>query len=67
MYHGGFPETIGMPDQYQIMFLQKYFNVMMFRDIGERHQVTNIDTLKFFIKKLFAEFTKPFSVNKAYK
>jgi predicted AAA+ superfamily ATPase len=66
MYHGGFPETIGMPDQYRIRLLQEYFNVMMLRDIVERHQVTNIDALRFFIRKIFAGVTKPFSVNKAY-
>ncbi len=66
MQHGGFPETIGMPDPYRNRLLQEYFNVMMFRDIVERYQVTNIETLRFFIKKIFAGVTKPFSVNKAY-
>ncbi len=66
MYHGGFPETIGMADPYRIKLLHEYFNVMMFRDIVERYQVANIDTLRFFIRKIFAGVTKPFSVNKAY-
>jgi len=66
MHHGGFPETIGMPNDYRIRLLQEYFNVMMFRDIVERYQVTNIDALRFFIRKIFAGVTKPFSVNKAY-
>ncbi|HRZ42496.1 MAG TPA: ATP-binding protein [Bacteroidales bacterium] len=66
MYHGGFPETIGIDDHYRIRILQEYFNVMIFRDIVERYQVTNIDTLRFFIRKIFAGVSKPFSVNKAY-
>ena len=58
MHHGGFPETIGMDDHYRIKLLQEYFNVMMFRDIVERYQVTNIDTLRFFIRKIFSGVTK---------
>lgn len=63
---GGFPETVSMDSQTSLKLLQEYFNVMIFRDVVERYQVSNIDTLKFFIKKLFAGVTKPFSVNKAY-
>lgn len=46
--------------------MQQYFNVMIFRDIVERYAVTNIEVLKFFIKKVFTSVTKPFSINKAY-
>lgn len=63
---GGFPETIAFDSNTRIKILQQYFNVMIFRDIVERYQVSNIDALKFFIKKVFAGVTKPFSVNKTY-
>jgi len=63
---GGFPETIFFDKLNRRRILQQYFNVMIFRDIVERYKISNIDTLKFFIKKIFAGVTKPFSINKAY-
>jgi uncharacterized protein len=63
---GGFPETLFLAEKYQIKLLQDYLNIMIFRDIVERYKVSNIDVLKFFIKKLFASVTKPFSINKTY-
>ncbi len=63
---GGFPEILTVNKQYRIRLLQQYFNVMIFRDIVERYDVGNTEELKFFIKKIFAGITKPFSVNKAY-
>lgn len=64
--NGGFPETVSYENHIRLKILQEYFNVMIFRDIVERYQVSNIDALKYFIKKVFAGVTKPFSVNKAY-
>jgi len=66
LYNGGFPDTINMPQATRIKLLQQYFNVMIFRDIVERYAITNIEVLKFFIKKIFTSVTKPFSINKAY-
>jgi len=66
LFNGGFPDTINMSQSTRIKLLQQYFNVMIFRDIVERYTIVNIDVLKFFIKKIFANVTKPFSINKAY-
>jgi len=63
---GGFPETVRFEQPYRTKVLQQYFNVMIFRDIVERYKISNIEALKFFIKKIFAGVSKPFSVNKAY-
>jgi predicted AAA+ superfamily ATPase len=43
-----------------------YYQVLLFRDIVERYQVTRIHALKYFIQKLIANLTKPFSLNKIY-
>ena len=64
--NGGFPETVNFNAELRTKILQEYFNVMIFRDIIERYQISNPEVLKFFIKKIFAGVTKPFSVNKAY-
>ncbi len=66
MFEGSFPETVYFDPQYRIRLLQQYFNVMIFRDIIERYKVSQPETLKFFIKKIFANVTKPFSINKTY-
>ncbi len=64
--NGGFPETVFHNEVIQLKILQQYFNVMIFRDIIERYNVANSEALKFFIKKIFAGITVPFSINKAY-
>ena len=63
---GGFPETIFFDEQSRLKVLQQYFNTMIFRDVVERYKISDVGTFKFFIKKIFVNVTKPFSVNKAY-
>ena len=63
---GGFPELVHYNSKIRLRILQQYFNIMIFRDIIERYKISNPEVLKFFIKKIFAGVTKPFSVNKAY-
>ncbi|MDD4148534.1 MAG: ATP-binding protein [Bacteroidales bacterium] len=64
---GSFPESLNFDSITKTRLLQQYFNVMIFRDIVERYNVSNIEALKFFIKKIFANITNPLSVNKIYK
>ncbi len=66
LVEGSFPETIKVEGEVRLKILQEYFNVMIFRDIIERYKISNSGVLKFFIKKIFASVTKPFSVNKVY-
>ncbi|MCF8352545.1 MAG: ATP-binding protein [Bacteroidales bacterium] len=63
---GGFPEISKAPPELRIKILQEYFNVMIYRDIVERYEISNPETLKFFIKKALVSVTAPFSVNKTY-
>jgi len=64
--NGGFPETLKLPTNLTIKLLQSYFNTMIYRDIVERYKITDVQLLKFFLKKIFANVTKPISVNKIY-
>jgi predicted AAA+ superfamily ATPase len=66
LWHGGFPETLDLSQELQNKTLQEYFNVMIYRDIVERFQITNLVTLKYFLKRVFESVTKPLSVNKIY-
>ena len=63
---GGFPEVIHFPDEERVKVLQSYFNSMIFRDIVERYKINDVQVLKFFIKKLFANVGTPLSVNRIY-
>ena len=67
MLEGGFPELVLFDASNRRKMLQQYFNVMIFKDIIERYKISNPETLKFFIKKIFAGVTKPFSINKTYR
>lgn len=64
--YGGFPEILKLPSGIAISLLQSYFNTMIYRDIVERYKITDVQLLKFFFKKVFANVSKPISVNKIY-
>ncbi len=63
---GGFPEVIGYEEDFRNRILQEYFNVMIYRDLVERYEIDNLPALRFFLKRLCAAATKPFSVNAIY-
>lgn len=62
--HGGFPETIGTQLIDQRQLLQDYTELVIMRDIVERHSVTNISLLKYLIKTLLKNTAGGFSVHK---
>lgn len=63
---GGFPEVIDFDDDVRTNVLQNYFNTMMYRDIVERYSINDVTLFRFFLKKIFANITKPLSINKIY-
>lgn len=63
---GGFPETLFLDKQYVNQTLQEYFNVLLYRDLSERYNITNTVALKFFLKRIIASTTKQISINKIY-
>ena len=46
--------------------LQSYFDAMLFRDLVERHNISNTSVLRYFIKRLMNNLTKPTSINAIY-
>jgi len=66
MTKGSFPETVNMNKELYEKSLRNYFEVMLYRDIVERYEVTNVSPLKTLIKKLVANTAKEFSVNKIF-
>lgn len=63
---GGFPGIQSMPANEQIESLQNYVETVIFRDVIERHQITNTALLKYFINFLLKNIAAPFSINKFY-
>lgn len=66
MSKGGFPEIVNAPDEIRKKTLSNYFEVMLFRDIIERYQLTNTLPLKLFVKRLLGNISKEFTVNKLF-
>jgi uncharacterized protein len=64
---GGFPGVQSLPDHERLETLQNYVEVVVFRDIVERHKVINIKLLKYFVNVLLKNASTRFSINKLYK
>lgn len=64
---GAFPEIVLNSEQLlRDKILQSYYNTMLFRDLVERYNITNIGVLRYFIKRLMNNLTKPTSINSIY-
>jgi predicted AAA+ superfamily ATPase len=63
---GGFPGVQSMPANEQLETLQNYVETVVFRDIIERYQISNISLMKYFIGFLLKNIAAPFSINKFY-
>lgn len=63
---GGFPEAQGLLQIDRQLLLQGYVNTVLFRDVVERHSVTNITVLKALIRHLIRNAGSRFTVNKFY-
>lgn len=64
---GGFPGVQALSAHERLETLQNYVEVVVFRDIVERHKVSNTKLLKYFITTLMKNSTSRFSINKFYK
>lgn len=62
---GGFPETVLMDDETYRKTMKSYFDVMLYRDIIERHSIAN-PAIREFLKHLIINTGKEFSVNRIY-
>lgn len=63
---GGFPEIIDYEFDIKQKTLQDYLDVMIYRDIIERHNIKNPTLIKYMILSMIHNVGKPFAVNKFY-
>lgn len=64
LLNGGFPEVQSISEDYRIRILQEYVDVVILRDVVERHQLSNILPLRAMIRQLLAAPATLFSINK---
>lgn len=64
---GGFPEVVMTENPSQkTKILQGYFETMLLRDLGEHYGISNLMVLRYFIKCILANLSKPTSVLSIY-
>ncbi len=63
-----FPEIVLTADKSeQIKLLQGYFDTMVLKDLVEHYRISNIAVVRYFIKRLMNNLTKPTSILSIYK
>lgn len=63
---GGFPEVFDFDEVLYLKTIQSYVDIMLFRDIIERHNIKNIHVVKDMLKRIISNNAMIFSVNKYY-
>lgn len=51
----------------QLKLLHGYFDTMLLKDLVERYKISNISVVRYFVKRVMANLTKPTSINGIYK
>lgn len=60
---GGFPEVVLTDNPLQkTKILQTYFDTMLLKDLVEHYDITNIEVLRYYLKRIMANLTKPTSI-----
>ena len=66
LYWGGFPEILKVDQNFKIMILQDYLNLVLYKDLIDRYQIRNQALLKYLLKFLLSNNANPFSINKFF-
>jgi len=64
LFEGGFPETISVARRTQVQILQEYLDVLLLRDVIERHGASSPVMLRRLLLGLISRFASPFTINK---
>lgn len=61
---GGFPEVVLTENSLlRTRILQTYFDTMLLKDLAEHYRLSNIEVLRYLLKRVMSNLTKPTSVN----
>lgn len=64
---GGFPEILDCQENERIDILQEYINLIIYKDLIERHNIQNHALVKYLIQHFFVNISSLLSINKLYK
>jgi len=60
---GGFPEVVLTSNKLlKAKILQTYFDTMLLKDLAEHYKLSNIEVLRYFLKRIMSNITKPTSI-----
>lgn len=62
--HGGFPEAQGLDTRNRIELLRTYVDVVLLRDVVERHNLSQPQVLHWMVRQLLGNAAGTFSINK---
>lgn len=62
--HGGFPEAQGLDIRNRLELLRTYVDVVLLRDVVERHNLSQPQVLHWMVRQLLGNAAGPFSINK---
>lgn len=66
LHQGAFPEVVLATPLLKDRILQEYFFVMLYKDLVERYEIRNPEPVRYFIKRVMSNLTKPTSINRIY-
>ncbi len=66
MRHGGFPETVALPEPLKRRTLRDYLDLMLYRDIVDRFDVKNTTLFKHVLHALLHNIANPVSANRLF-
>ena len=64
---GGFPETLKATENTRLRVLQEYFEVLLLRDVVERHGIAQIPAVRFLFTLLFGQIAQLCTQNKLHE
>ena len=63
-----FPEIVLTPSRSErLKMLHAYFDTMLLKDLAEHYKISNTSVVRYFVKRIMANLTKPTSINAIYK
>ena len=63
---GGFPELVFLPQSIHNRVVNEYIDLMLYRDLTERFSLKNPHLLKYLLKHIMVNLSKPLSINKLF-
>lgn len=66
LVHGGFPEAQGLDTRNRLELLRTYVDVVLLRDVVERHNLSQPQVLHWMVRQLLGNAAGSFSINKFY-